>query len=220
MGFKCAATDAGGKGNSHMSVMTAICDLCEQADPLNGTRKKLMHDHALSILTSAELEAEARFKAFLTSKNPAAPFPSPYLAEGSPIKTLPAKKFTQLKSILDLQGFDDSILNTGELTRTSTVHMHSQLCLSLLTPTLSASPLPTLVDAMEMHSCIPSLTATLQSVQPRPSVTLPTDSHYEGDPCYRIACLLSPATHLLVTALVSGFVISCIHQRKGCSAGF
>ena len=116
VGFKCAATDVGGKDNSHMSVMTAISTFCEQADPLNGARKKLMHDHALSTLTSAELEAEVRLKSFLASKNPAAPFPSPYLADGSPIKTLLAKKFTQLRSILDLQGFDDSILNTGELT--------------------------------------------------------------------------------------------------------
>lgn len=102
--------------------MTAISTFCEQADPLNGTRKKLMHDHAMSILTSAELEAEVKFKAFLPSNNPAAPFPSPYLAEGSSIKILLAKKFKLLKSILDLQGFDDSILNTGALTDTSTVH--------------------------------------------------------------------------------------------------
>ena len=75
-----------------------------------------MHYHAMSILTSAELEAEVRFRAFLTSRNPVVPFPDPYLAEGSPIKTLLAKKFTQLRSILDIQGFDDSILNTGALT--------------------------------------------------------------------------------------------------------
>ena len=103
LGFKCATTSTDGKDNNHMSVMTAIANFCEQSDPLNGTRKKIMHDHAVSILTSAELEAEVRFRAFLTSKNPAAPFPAPYLAEGSPIKTLLAKKFTQLRSILDLR---------------------------------------------------------------------------------------------------------------------
>ena len=87
-----------------------------------------MHDHAMSMLTSAELEAQDRFISFLTSKNPAAPFPGPYLAEGSPTKTLLAKKFTQLRSILDLQGFDDSILNTGALTLAGTVHatMHTR----------------------------------------------------------------------------------------------
>ena len=112
VGFKCAATSTDGKDDSYMSDMTAISNVCEQSDPLNGARKKIMHDHAMSILTSAELEAEVRFRAFLTSKNPAAPFPTPYLAEGSPIETLLAKKFTQLRSTLDLQGFDDSILNT------------------------------------------------------------------------------------------------------------
>ena len=108
--------------------MTAISDFCEQADPLNGSRKKIMHGHAMSILTSAELEAQDRFISFLTSKNPAAPFPGPYLAEGSPTKTLLAKKFTQLRSILDLQGFDDSILNTGALTLAGAVHatMHTR----------------------------------------------------------------------------------------------
>ena len=103
VGFKCAATSTDGKDNSHMAVMTAISDFCEQSDPLNGSRKKIMHDHAMSILTSAELEAQVRFVSFLTSKNPAASFPAPYLAEGSPTKTLLAKKFTQLRSILDLQ---------------------------------------------------------------------------------------------------------------------
>ena len=116
VGFKCAATSTDGKDNNHMAVMTAISDFCEQSDPLNGSRKKIMHDHTMSILTSAELEAQARFVSFLTSKNPVAPFPAPYLAEGFPTKTLLAKKFTQLRSILDLQGFDDSILNTCALT--------------------------------------------------------------------------------------------------------
>ena len=129
VGFKCAATSTDGKEDSHMAVMTAISDFCEQADPLNGSRKKIMHGHAMSMLTSAELEAQDRFVSFLTSKNPAAPFPGPYLAEGSPTKTLLAKKFTQLRSILDLQGFDDSILNTGAVTLSGTVHatMHTRL---------------------------------------------------------------------------------------------
>ena len=111
-----------------MAVMTAISDFCEQADPLNGARKLKMHGHAMTILTSAELEAQDRFVSFLTSKNPAAPFPGPYLAEGPPTKTLLAKKFTQLRSILDLQGFDDSILNTGAVTSAGTVHatMHTR----------------------------------------------------------------------------------------------
>ena len=113
VGFKCAATSRDGKKDSHMAVLTAISDFCEQSDPLNGPRKKIMHDHAMSILTSAELEAQVRFMSFLSSKNPAAPFPAPYLADESPTKALLAKKFTQLRSILDLQGFDDSILNTG-----------------------------------------------------------------------------------------------------------
>ena len=124
-----------------MAVMTAISDFCEQADPLNGARKKIMRDHAMAMLTSAELEAQDRFISFLTSKNPAAPFPGPYLAEGSPTKTLLAKKFTQLRSILDLQGFDDSILNTGAVTSSVIVHatMHTQFglfknCLSGLGP--------------------------------------------------------------------------------------
>jgi hypothetical protein len=141
VGFKCAATSADGKEDSHMAVMTAISDFCEQADPLNGARKKIMRDHAMSMLTSAELEAQDRFISFLTSKNPAAPFPGPYLAEGSPTKTLLAKKFTQLRSILDLQGFDDSILNTGAVTLSGIVHatMHTQFglfknCLSGLGP--------------------------------------------------------------------------------------
>ena len=103
VGFKCAATSTDGKDDSYMSDMTAISNVCEQSDPLNGARKKIMHDHAMSILTSAELEAEVRFRAFLTSKNSAMPFLAPYLAEGSPIKTLLAKKFTQLRSILDLR---------------------------------------------------------------------------------------------------------------------
>ena len=33
--------------------MTAASTFCEQAGPLNGTRKKLMHIHAMSILTVA-----------------------------------------------------------------------------------------------------------------------------------------------------------------------
>jgi hypothetical protein len=124
VGFKCAATSTDGKEDSHMAVMTAIADFCEQADPINGSRKKIMQGHAMSILTSAELEAQDRFISFLTSKNPAAPFPGPYLAVGSPTKTLLAKKFTQLRSILDLQGFDDSILNTGALTLAGAVPLN------------------------------------------------------------------------------------------------
>ena len=114
-----------------MAVMTAISDFCEQADPLNGSRKKIMHGHAMSILASVELEAQVRFVLFLTSKNPTVPLPAPYLAEGSPTKMLLAKKFTQLRSILDLQGFDDSILNTGALTLAGAVHatMHTRLSL-------------------------------------------------------------------------------------------
>ena len=83
---------------------------CEQADPLiKGAKEGIMHGSALSTLISAELEDEITFK-------------ESYLADGSPIETLLAKKITQLRSTLDLQGFVGSILGTGELTRTSTVH--------------------------------------------------------------------------------------------------
>ena len=88
-----------------------------------------MHGHALSTLTSAELEAEITFK-------------ESYLADGSPIKTLLAKKLTQLRGTFDLQGFDDSILDTGELTRTSTVHAehaHSVVSVSADTHTVCIS---------------------------------------------------------------------------------
>ena len=69
-----------------------------------------MRGHARAMLDAAELEAEERFRAFLGSKNPASPFPAPYLANESPIKTMLSKRTEQLESILSLQGFDDSIL--------------------------------------------------------------------------------------------------------------
>ena len=122
------------QGSDLRSESAAVATtFCEQADPLKGAKEGIMHGSALSTLISAELEDEITFK-------------ESYLADGSPIKTLLAKKITQLRSTLDLQGFVGSILGTGELTRTSTVHAkhaHSIMSASADTRTVCFSSLYT-----------------------------------------------------------------------------
>ena len=110
IGYKCAHLDPDGRNDSHMAIMLGIKGFCEKADPLSGERGMKMREFAKDMLDKSELEAEERFRAFLGSKNPASAFPSPYLANESPIKTMLLKRNEQLDSILSLQGFDDSIL--------------------------------------------------------------------------------------------------------------
>ena len=110
IGYQCAHLNPNGRNDSHMAIMLGIKNFCERADPLSEKRSMKMREYATDMLDKAELEAEERFRAFLGSKNPAAVFPSPYLANESPVKTMLMKRTEQLDSILSLQGFDDSIL--------------------------------------------------------------------------------------------------------------
>ena len=108
-----------------MAIMLGIKDFCERADPLSEERSMKMREYAKDMLDKAEFEAEERFRAFLGSKNPASAFPSPYLANESPVKTMLLKRTEQLDSILSLQGFDDSILQ-GDTAMQLTMLNHSR----------------------------------------------------------------------------------------------
>ena len=131
IGYKCAHLDPDGRNDSHMAIMMGIKGFCEKADPLSEERSMKMREYAKDMLDKAELEAEERFRAFLGSKNPASVFPSPYLANDSPIKTMLLKKNEQLDSILSLQGFDDSILQGDTVMQPVTLNLSHHISKTL-----------------------------------------------------------------------------------------
>jgi hypothetical protein len=114
VGYPSTGHSLVGVSDSHMAIMQGICDFIEKADPLAGSRRDNMRAHAMNVLDMAESEAEANFVRFLASKNPAFPFPLPFVPLDSPAKHLLAKRSGQLDNILEFQGFDDSILGIGD----------------------------------------------------------------------------------------------------------